>query len=107
MLLEIADASGAVVYSATVSRDLFIAKPGGTKFRFIGVHDGSDSTNGITGAVLKLRGGSWTLTVRANAADLVNTLARERLSATLSFGFLCMSDADLSCNLQSSRSICK
>jgi hypothetical protein len=45
--------------------------------------------------------------VRANAADLVNTLARERLSATLSFGFLCMSDADLSCNLQSSRSICK
>jgi len=107
MLLEIADASGAVVYSATVSRDLFIAKPGGTKFRFIGAPDCSDSTNGITGAVLKLRGGSWTLTVRANAPDLVNTLAQERLSATLSFGFLCMSDADLSCNLQSSRSICK
>jgi len=107
MLLEIADASGNVVYSAAVSRDLFAAKPGGTKFRFLGIHDGSNTTNGITGALLKLRGGSWTLTIRANAPDLANALGQERLSATLSFGFLCMSDANLGCSIQSSRSICK
>jgi hypothetical protein len=107
LLLEISNGSGEVLYSATVPRDSFLAKQDGTKFRFLASGDAPDSTNGITGALLRRRGGSWDLTVRAQSSDLINALEQSQLAATLSFGFLCMSDAELTCQIASSRVICR
>lgn len=107
LLIEIANSSGTVLYSGTVPRDWFVTKEDGTKFRYRPSRGEAELTNGITGALLRFRGGSWSLTVRAISSDLINALGQTQLSATLSFGFLCMSDAQLICEARSSRAICR
>ncbi len=106
MLLELSDSSG-VLYSASVPAEWFTAKKDGTKFRFLAAKDEVSATNGITSVLLRIRGSAWSVKVRAASNAVVGAIGRTPLAATLSFGFLCMSDANLACDLTPSRAICR
>ena len=107
LLLDIATPNGTVLYSGNVPHDFFMEKKNGTKFRFLASHDAEGLTNGITGALLRLRGEAWELTLRGKSADLMDAVGRDQIAVTLSFGFLCMSDANVGCEGQSARAICR
>jgi hypothetical protein len=106
LTFEIADTSGTVFYSSTVPPDWFVSKHDGTKFRFAASGDQVQTTNGITGVVLKRRGSAWSLNVRAASSDLLDGVAQSQLAATLRFGDVCVSDTQLACEAASSRAIC-
>jgi hypothetical protein len=106
LTFEIADTSGTVFYSSTVPPDWFVSKHDGKKFRFAASANQVETTNGITGVVLRMRGSAWSLKVRAASSDLLDGLAQSQLALTLRIGEVCVSDTQLTCESASSRAIC-
>lgn len=100
--LEIADATGAVIYKATVPPDLFETR-GSTKFRYLAKAD-AVLTGGISGIVLKQRKGAWALNVRAAAPALFDALGSPQIALTVRVGNACARDAQLACVGDSLRS---
>jgi hypothetical protein len=107
LTFEIADARGTVFYSGSVPPDWFRSSPDATKFRFGASADDLQTTNGISGIVLRLRGTVWSLNVRAAANDLAAGLGQSELAATLRLGGVCAADPQMGCQATSSRALCR
>ena len=105
--LEILGSGGTMLYSGTVPPEWFNSKRDGTRFRFLAAKDQIQTTNGITGVVLRQRHEEWSLTVRAASTDLSDALVEPPLAVTLLLGDLCMSDAQITCQSEISRAICR
>ncbi len=104
---EVADATGAVVYRATVPGAAIGAKRG-KKFTYIArSDDDARATDGLSGMVLKVRHGKWTLKIRGIATDLAAAMSQPQLTLTTRFDVACARDTSLLCEGDAARSRCR
>ncbi|HEY2387106.1 MAG TPA: hypothetical protein VGK30_09105 [Candidatus Binatia bacterium] len=107
LLFELTSPNGTLLYRGNIPHDMFVTGKNGTKYRFLANHGQESATNGVTGALLRLRGTAWQLTLRAKATDILNALHQDGLGMILSFGFACASDERVNCRAQSAAAVCR
>ncbi len=104
---EVADAAGAIVYRATIP-GASIGDKKGKKFTYIARSDDDAlATDGLSGMVLKVRHGKWSLKVRGIASELAAAMTQPQLALAIRFDTACARDTSLLCEGDPERSACR
>jgi hypothetical protein len=94
--LEIANATGAVLYRAAIPAAAVRVTDGGTRFRYVGSHAGP-SVGGIRRLEIRLHDDAWLVSVRAVAREFLAAMHEPSLTWVLRLGEECARRLDLQC----------
>ena len=105
--LEVADASGAVIYSVFLPGELIRGRQG-TRFRYRARAEAAQASGGIRVLAMKLRKGLWSVTMRAESPALLAAVGPSQLNWALRIGTTCVRQRDLACDAQLGRvAVCR
>ncbi|MFI5312448.1 MAG: hypothetical protein ACHQQ3_14520, partial [Gemmatimonadales bacterium] len=96
-VLELADASGAILYRATLPGDALELARTGTAYRYFGTQRQARDHNGLRVLSLGLVGNTIRVSARAEALELRAATTQPSLRVTLRFGDSCARDLELDC----------
>jgi hypothetical protein len=102
--LEVADPSGAVIYSAFLPGELITGRDG-TRYR-ASVTD-VQASGGIRALGMKLKQGLWFVSIRAESPALLAAIGPSQLNWALRIGATCVRQPDLACDAQSAFAVCR